>query len=52
VYSTPLLIYVGTITPDHYLAALASQLIWGAVFGAASVFVWRGALKRVVVQGG
>ena len=32
VYSTPLLIYVGTITPDHYLAALASQLIWGAVF--------------------
>ena len=52
VYSTPLLIYVGTITPDRYLAALASQVIWGAVFGAASVVVWRGALKRVVVQGG
>jgi ABC-2 type transport system permease protein len=52
IYSTPLLIYVGTITPDQYLRALALQLLWGAVFGVASVVVWRGALKRVVVQGG
>jgi len=52
VYSTPLLIYVGTIPPSSYLAAFATQLAWGGGFAILATFVWRGALKRVVVQGG
>jgi ABC-2 type transport system permease protein len=52
VYSTPLLIYVGTIPPSSYLAAFATQLAWGGGFAIIATFVWRGALKRVVVQGG
>jgi ABC-2 type transport system permease protein len=52
VYSTPLLIYTGTIPPSGYLAAFALQLLWGAIFGVLSVVIWRGGIKRVVVQGG
>ncbi len=52
VYSTPLLIYVGTITPAGYLAAFTLQLVWGVAFALLAVIIWRGALKRVVVQGG
>jgi ABC-2 type transport system permease protein len=52
VYSTPLLIYTGTIPQGSYLAAFATQLAWGAAFAILATFVWRNALKRVVVQGG
>ena len=52
IYSTPLLIYVGTIPPSGYLAALALQLLWGAIFALIAVVMWRGALKRLVLQGG
>jgi ABC-2 type transport system permease protein len=52
VYSTPLLIYTGNIAPSAYPAAFASQLAWGAGFGVLATFLWRGALRRVVVQGG
>jgi ABC-2 type transport system permease protein len=52
VYSTPLLIYVGTIPPSGYVAAFALQIAWGVVFGLCSMLVWRGGIKRVVVQGG
>jgi viologen exporter family transport system permease protein len=52
VYSTPLLIYVGTIPPSGYLAAFALQVAWGLMFGLFSVLIWRGGIKRVVVQGG
>jgi ABC-2 type transport system permease protein len=52
IYSTPLLIYTGTIPPSAYLAAFATQLAWGTAFAILCTFVWRGALKRVVVQGG
>lgn len=52
IYSTPLLIYVGTIEPRHYAAALALQVLWLVVFGALAAFVWRAAQQRVVVQGG
>jgi ABC-2 type transport system permease protein len=52
VYSTPLLIYLGKIPPSAYAAALATQLAWTAGFGILATFVWRGALRRVVVQGG
>jgi ABC-2 type transport system permease protein len=52
VYSTPLLIYVGTIPPSGYLAAFALQILWLLLFAALATFMWRGALNRVVVQGG
>ena len=52
VYSTPLLIYVGTIRPSGYLAAFALQAGWFVVFAGLSWLVWRAAQKRVVVQGG
>lgn len=52
IYSTPLLIYLGTITPAQYLGAFAVQLAWLALFSALSAVVWRAAQKRVVVQGG
>jgi ABC-2 type transport system permease protein len=52
IYSTPLLIYVGTITPDHYAAALLLQVVWLVVFSAAAALLWRAAQQRVVVQGG
>jgi ABC-2 type transport system permease protein len=52
VYSTPLLIYVGTIPPAQYLAAFGLQLLWGTAFAGFAVLIWRGALRRLVVQGG
>jgi ABC-2 type transport system permease protein len=52
VYSTPLLIYLGNIPPNAYPAAFATQLAWIAGFAILAMFVWRGALRRVVVQGG
>lgn len=52
IYSTPLLIYIGTIPPAGYAQALAGQLAWLAVFALAAVGVWRAAERRVVVQGG
>jgi ABC-2 type transport system permease protein len=52
VYSTPLLIYVGTIPPSGYLAAFAIQFAWLLAFAALATYMWRGALNRVVVQGG
>jgi ABC-2 type transport system permease protein len=51
-YSTPLLIYVGTIGPDEYAQALGVQLVWIAIFAVIAVFMWRAGAKRVVVQGG
>ena len=52
VYSTPLLIYLGTINPSGYLAAMSLQLLWCIVFAGLSWVVWRAAQRRVVVQGG
>ncbi|MBV8298257.1 MAG: ABC-2 family transporter protein [Candidatus Eremiobacteraeota bacterium] len=52
VYSTPLLIYLGTIKPSGYLAAMSLQLLWCLVFAGLSWLVWRAAQRRVVVQGG
>jgi ABC-2 type transport system permease protein len=52
IYSTPLLIYVGTIKPSGYAGALEGQLLWLAVFAFAAALVWRAAERRVVVQGG
>jgi ABC-2 type transport system permease protein len=52
IYSTPLLIYLGTIPPSGYLGAMAAQAGWGAAFALLSALVWRAAQSRVVVQGG
>ncbi len=51
-FSTPLLIYVGTIPPQRYVAALGLQVFWLAVLALCSVVVWRAGAKRIVVQGG
>jgi ABC-2 type transport system permease protein len=52
IYSTPLLIYIGTIEPQGYGRALASQVLWLVVFAALAILVWRAAQRRIVVQGG
>jgi len=52
VYSTPLLIYIGRITPAEYSSALLSQVAWLAVFAVLSIIIWRAAQRRLVVQGG
>ncbi len=52
IYSTPLLIYVGTIPPSGYGRAIGLQLLWLAAFSALATIVWRAAQRRVVVQGG
>ena len=52
IYSTPLLIYVGTIGPDEYVRALLLQVFWIAVFGVGALLMWRFGSRRVVVQGG
>ncbi|GAC1433279.1 MAG: ABC-2 family transporter protein [Candidatus Velthaea sp.] len=52
IYSTPLLIYVGTIHPAQYAQALLLQVMWFAIFTAIAAVVWRAAQRRVVVQGG
>jgi ABC-2 type transport system permease protein len=52
IYSTPLLIYLGTIRPHDYPAAFAAQAAWLVGFALLAAFVWRAAEQRVVVQGG
>ncbi|MFN2461639.1 MAG: ABC transporter permease [Candidatus Velthaea sp.] len=52
IYSTPLLIYVGTIQPHDYARALMVQAAWLVVFTGLARLVWQAAQRRVVVQGG
>jgi len=52
IYSTPLLIYIGRITPAQYEDALLAQVAWLVVFGVLSLIIWRAAQRRLVVQGG
>ncbi len=52
IYSTPLLIYVGTIGPRQYVGVLLLQCMWLGVFAAIAAITWRAAQSRVVVQGG
>jgi len=52
IYSTPLLIYVGTIRPDQYATAFTIQLAWFVGFSALAALVWQAAQRRVIVQGG
>jgi ABC-type uncharacterized transport system permease subunit len=46
------LIYVGTIGPQQYAAALLVQAGWLVVFAAAAGLIWHAAQRRIVVQGG
>jgi ABC-2 type transport system permease protein len=52
VYSTPLLIYVGVITPAQWPLALGVQAAWLLLFSGLSAVVWQAAARRVVIQGG
>ena len=52
IYSTPLLIYLGTIPPSGYALAFTVQLAWFAAFAVIAGIVWRAAQRRIVVQGG
>jgi ABC-type uncharacterized transport system permease subunit len=51
-FSTPLLIYVGTIPPPGYAQALGLQAAWLLVLALVSTVMWRVGARRVVVQGG
>jgi ABC-2 type transport system permease protein len=51
-FSTPLLIYIGTIPPARYGQALGLQVVWVAVLALVSLVLWRAGARRVVVQGG
>jgi ABC-type uncharacterized transport system permease subunit len=51
-FSTPLLIYIGEITPSHYLEAIGFQVLWLAVLAGISAVIWRRGVRRLVVQGG
>jgi ABC-2 type transport system permease protein len=52
IYSTPLLIYVGVISPHDWSRYLIVQVVWLVVFAALSSLVWRAAARHVVIQGG
>lgn len=51
-YSTPLLIYIGKITPDHYARAMGLQVFWIVALAIVATIIWRAGARRVVVQGG
>ncbi|MDQ2663195.1 MAG: ABC-2 family transporter protein [Candidatus Eremiobacteraeota bacterium] len=52
IYSTPLLIYVGIISPSQYVQYFGIQILWAALFGGLSYIMWQAASRRIVVQGG
>lgn len=49
---TPVMIYMGMYSPKDILYSILLQLFWLAVFIFASKLIWRGAMKRVSIQGG
>lgn len=48
----PVSIYMGTMSPDEILRALAVQIFWAALAWTAGAFVWRRVIRRLEVQGG
>ncbi len=52
IYSTPLLIYIGVISPPQWAGALGIQALWLIALGTLSLFVWNAATRRLVIQGG
>jgi ABC-2 type transport system permease protein len=51
-FSTPLLIYVGIISPSGWAAAIGVQAVWAAVLAFAASLMWRAGTRRIVSQGG
>jgi ABC-2 type transport system permease protein len=52
IYSTPLLIYVGSIAPDRYAEVIGLQVVWLVVLSLVSTVIWRAGSQRIIVQGG
>jgi ABC-2 type transport system permease protein len=52
IYSVPLLIYVGGVTGAELVQSLLTQVIWLAVLGAVTIFVWKRAERKTSSQGG
>ena len=52
IYQTPLSIYIGQLPPEKVVSSMTVQLIWVILFTALLCFGWRGARKRVLIQGG
>jgi ABC-type uncharacterized transport system permease subunit len=50
--SSPLSIFVGRIAVDQAPTVVASQIAWLVVLAWLLRAMWRGAERRVVVQGG
>lgn len=48
----PAAIYVGAVSGSGIAQALVSQVVWVALLCVVVGFVWRGAHRKVVVQGG
>jgi ABC-2 type transport system permease protein len=51
-FSTPLMIYTGQISPAGYTQAMALQVFWIVALGLIATVIWRAGARRVVVQGG
>ncbi|MEM5778620.1 MAG: ABC-2 family transporter protein [Candidatus Aenigmatarchaeota archaeon] len=52
IYSTPLLIYIGKLSGSDLFNAILIQFFWFAFLGLLTLFIWRKAEKKTVVQGG
>lgn len=52
IYSVPLLVYVGRVTGTAILGQVLIQLFWILILGSFSLFVWKRAEKKAIVQGG
>lgn len=52
IYYFPLSIYLGMVPEDEIFKGILIQLAWIALFVVVGHFVWKKALKNVVVQGG
>ena len=51
-YQIPLEVYIGRLSPDQYLEAIALQGIWILGLSLLITLIWRRAQRRVFVQGG
>jgi ABC-2 type transport system permease protein len=52
IYSAPLRIYIGDLSPKSYAATFETQVFWILVSGAVAAFIWSRAQRHIVVQGG
>jgi ABC-type uncharacterized transport system permease subunit len=52
VAATPVSIYLGRLSSDSAVRAIALQAMWVILLYVVGRIVWRGALRKVVIQGG